>query len=77
MSIMSMSLEKRLVIRPMGVVSKKCNGDRRMLVNMPTCSLLAASTRPDAKAKAAHMILRPERNIEMEFEVVHILAEYI
>lgn len=33
-SIMSMSLEKRFVIRPMGVESKKCSGERSMLISI-------------------------------------------
>ena len=34
MSIMSMSLENRLVMRPIGVESKKCSGDRSTLTSM-------------------------------------------
>ena len=53
-SIMSTSFEKRFVMRPMGVTSKKKRGERRMLVSMSTCRFFEARTRPVAKITLAN-----------------------
>ena len=59
MSTMSMSLENRLVMRPMGVESKKCMGECSRLENMPLWRALAAFTRPLANVREALRINRP------------------
>ena len=59
MSIISMSLVKRFVIRPRGVVSKKCSGEWKMLHSMSTCRLRAARTRPFANEMLARRMKIP------------------
>jgi hypothetical protein len=51
LSTTSVSLEKRLMIRPDGVVSKKLMGRRSTLLSMPTCRFFAA-VRSDSIADA-------------------------
>ena len=68
MSIISMSLVKRFVIRPRGVVSKKCRGEWKMLHSMSTCRLRAARTRPFANEMLARRMKIPEN---VQFQVLH------
>ena len=59
MSIISMSFVKRFVMRPSGVVSKKCSGEWKMLHSMSTCRLRAARTRPFANEMLARRMNTP------------------
>ena len=59
MSIMSMSLEKRLVILPSGVESKKASFERRIFASMPWCRFPAARTRPLARVNEARSTQAP------------------
>jgi len=52
-STMSMSLEKRLTIRPRGVVSKKDMGYRSTCDNSPVCKFLEATILPNATASVS------------------------
>lgn len=54
MSIVSTSLEKRLMMRPTGVVSKNCMGLRRMLSRRDECNAVEAFI--DAKAITQHTL---------------------
>lgn len=53
LSIVSMSLPKRLMMRPKGVVSKKARGRRKMLTSMPQWRCLEARQRPNSISSAA------------------------
>ena len=44
LSMVSMSREKRLRMRPIGVVSKNSMGERRTLCSMPSCRMPEART---------------------------------
>ena len=61
-----MSLEKRLMMRPRGVVSKKDWGVRSLLVSRLACSFLAAPMFPMASVKEETMTRRPAGGDESE-----------
>jgi len=58
-STTSMSLEKRLMMRPIGVLSKNDIGARSPLLRMDVCSNVAELTIPSASAKAEHSTATP------------------
>lgn len=55
-STVSMSLEKRLTMRPVGVTSKKDIGLRMMFLSSILCKYFAACTVAPATVKAPHMM---------------------
>lgn len=55
-STVSMSLEKRLTMRPVGVTSKKDIGLRMMFLSSILCKYFAARTVAPATVKAPHMM---------------------
>ena len=55
LSMVSISLAKRLTTRPMGVVSKNDMGPRRIRVSMPECMTLPADRVP------SDMVIEPIR----------------
>lgn len=65
-SITSMSLAKRLTIRPKGVVSKNCMGERMMLCKQSACRTLEAATAPNVRRMAPKNTKIPVTNQRAE-----------
>ena len=61
-----------LVILPVGVVSKKCCGQRRMLWSISPWRRLAARTRPLANTNAATMMAKPTTHTVTQVSVTVI-----